>query len=60
MKRYLVFAGNKESQGGMKDFMGDYEIEDAGISWAGHYASEASHDWAHVWDCDTMRIVWEG
>jgi len=29
MKRYLVFAGNKESQGGMKDFMGDYEVEAA-------------------------------
>lgn len=59
MKRYLVFCGDVYyPNGGMNDFRGGFDDEDNAITKCKELSDADS--WAHVWDCDTMRIVWEG
>ncbi len=70
MKRYLVFGGDGKPTGGMHDFIDSHGNEDDAIGDASAHVNSASGYrnkanpaevcWAHVWDCDTMRIVWEG
>ncbi len=59
MKRYLVLEWEwPHCEGGMNDFDSDYDDEDEAIAATKDLAGRGHC--AHVWDCDTMRIIWEG
>ena len=63
MKRFLLFAGDVfYPSGGFVDFIGDFEaLEDAKdklIKWIGTGA-DAKYLWAHIYDSETMAMVYE-
>ena len=63
MKRFLLFAGGVYyASGGFGDFIGDFQTpEDARdklAEWIGT-GSDISYLWAHIYDAETMTMVYE-
>lgn len=68
MKRYFAFAGSRYyPSGGMGDLTGDFDTKEEAVSSALTVAGELGYDmetmwrfrWAHVWDSQEGRKVWE-
>lgn len=59
LKRYLVFVGDcYYPQGGMQDFCGSRETEEAAITFAQSKINGEGLRWAHVYDTAANKIIW--
>ena len=63
MKRYLVFGGLKSDEhpynSGASSLRLDYENEDEAIEVVNMSVASDGSNWAHVFDQEQRKIIWE-
>jgi hypothetical protein len=58
LKRFLLFAYNQfEEQGGMEDFIGDFDIGEAAKMRQEEMNRAGVKDSGHIYDCEVRKIV---
>jgi hypothetical protein len=60
MKRFLLFAGyTYYPSGGMEDLIGDFQTPEGARDKLVEVLEKGGVDWAHIYDTETMAMVYE-